>query len=74
MNNHWRFLILNLTALLVFGIFQWVNRMQFTRHVYVQVPTPGMKMSDYETGCLKALIRVGTINAENRLKMEESSR
>jgi len=67
----YRFFILNVTALVGFGLYQWINRMQFTEYVYVKVPTPGMKMSDYESGCLASLTRVGTINAENRIKIQE---
>lgn len=35
----------------------------------VRVPVAGMKTSEYESGCLSALTRAGTINAENRIKL-----
>ncbi len=69
-----KFFILNLTALAAFGIWQIQRKVIFAPpvYVYVKVPTPEMKMSDYEAGCLEALTRVGKINAENRLKLIES--
>jgi len=68
-----KFLILNLTFLVAFSVWQIQRKVIALPpvYVYVHVPTPGMKMSDYEAGCLAALTRVGKINAGNRAKIAE---
>lgn len=62
-------LIVCLTLLVAFGLYEWLDGRVYTEYVYVKVPTVGMKMSSYEAGCLSALTRVGAINAENRIKL-----
>ncbi len=74
--NSLRFLILNIAALAAFGLYEAKRKIIVLPpvYVYVRVPAAGVRMSDYERGCLAALTRAGAINAANREALETKAR